>query len=66
MKKYWGISLILSLPIFLFYACHFVGVFLDDQVIATGFIQLDQASYMANAKEYAERGGAVSILPLAF
>jgi hypothetical protein len=57
MKKHWGFAILLSLPIFFFYASHYSNALVDEPLIATGFIQTDQVSYMANAKEYGERGG---------
>lgn len=66
MKKHWGFAILLSLPIFFFYASHYSNAGVDDPLIATGFIQTDQVSYMANAKEYGERGGFSLQYPLPF
>lgn len=66
MKKYSGLSIFLSLPVFLFYASHFANLFAEESIVPTGFIQSDQVSYMANAKEYGERGGWAIQYPLPF
>ncbi|MBK9759954.1 MAG: hypothetical protein IPO90_08305 [Flavobacteriales bacterium] len=48
----WGFAFLLALPIFLFYAAHFAAELLDPTHIGTGFVQKDQAEYMASAREF--------------
>ena len=48
----WLFCLALLTPVLLFYACHFCG-----RPNPTGFIQYDMPYYMANAREYFDRGG---------
>lgn len=47
----WALSVIALGPIVWAYLAHFVGVHPGD--VATGFLQYDQASYMADARQYA-------------
>ncbi len=49
----WGTSLVLFLPVIVLYACEYLR---GDGRSFTGFIQYDQAYYMANAREIFEGG----------
>jgi hypothetical protein len=46
----WLVSLLLCLPVYLLYAANFYGQ--PPGVSGTGFVQYDQASYMADARAY--------------
>jgi hypothetical protein len=48
----WILSVIALVPILWAYLAHFLGV--PPGSIATGFLQYDQASYMADARQYAD------------
>jgi hypothetical protein len=49
----WGVSLALFLPVIVLYLCEYLRW---DGRSFTGFIQYDQASYMANARAYFHGG----------
>jgi hypothetical protein len=65
MKKYGLQSLILLLPVIIFYCCHFAQD-KNGEAIPTGFIQPDQPYYIANAREYSDRGDVSLAYPLPF
>ena len=52
--RIWSISLVLLLPVFLLYFSHFMII--NNGNNPTGFIQYDQAYYMANARKYFDVG----------
>ncbi|HEV2162724.1 MAG TPA: hypothetical protein VGR52_10925 [Stellaceae bacterium] len=52
LKRPWVLSFLALIPIIWAYATHFIGV--HPGYIATGFLQYDQASYMADARQYAD------------
>jgi hypothetical protein len=65
MKKYGLQSLVLLLPVIIFYCCHFAQD-KNGEAIPTGFIQPDQPYYIANAREYFDRGEFSLTYPLPF
>lgn len=48
----WAFALLLYAPIAVVYAAHFAAGWWESDRIGTGFIQYDQPSYMASAREY--------------
>ncbi|MBS1581054.1 MAG: hypothetical protein JST66_02530 [Bacteroidetes bacterium] len=60
----WSINLVLALPVVLLYIAHYAGT--RPGMVALGFIQYDQAYYMANARELVEHESLGPAYPLPF
>jgi hypothetical protein len=62
----WLFSLVLFVPVLVFYLGHFTSSWTDANLTATGFVQTDMAYYMANAREYFDQDRLHLFYPSAF
>lgn len=51
-NRLWGYSILLTLPAFVVYICHFMVGVNGEESLATGYIHYDMPYYVANALEY--------------